>query len=291
MSLNIQGNFSGTGVTPTTIKSFNFTVVVNNNNIGTAIETQYSTITYYGQNTFTGFINYVVSGGFSRPNSLPNDNYVSLTSPNFTDAGFSFKDTSGGSGIPNAFYNIYTIDGTNYFLYNNILSQSDPFTFIITASCLLERTKILTNTGQKLISLIEIGDDIVYNLKGDTRKAKRILVSYLTDKYFPVKIEKGILNADEDLFLTAGHAVKTKDGWRGPTQYPLLCSQVDIKELKDLKYDTIPSENDPHTYQGIKYYHIELDIPESDLGKEGNRRKYPLIANGVIVESFSSERI
>lgn len=138
----------------------------------------------------------------------------------------------------------------------------------LTLGCLLDGTKILTPSGYKLISEIKAGDLIRSEFKNI--KVKKNLKSNikLSEFEMPYKVPKGKLGANEDLYLTKGHAIKFKDEFKAPAQLGFI--QQKIKDMPELKE--------------LIYYHLELECDKTE-----NRRTNTIIANGVIVESYSME--
>jgi hypothetical protein len=266
--------------------SFSFTATVS---AGVVIAIGNTEVTY-GADQRPGTIYYVSPGdsnnGLTPP--TPNDNNISLSTPFFTLGGLSFIDESGLLGLGYITYTIYTPDNLNYFIYGTSGIGTESVTIILNP-CLFYDTNILTDCGQKLISEIKKGDLVVCNTQGDTAKVKKVIISDFYDIQLPILIPKGKLNADKDLILSIGHAVNNDGQWDSACKFG--CGHISIEELKIRGYNTTKSETDDHNYPGIKYYHLELEIPESEILKPHNRRRYILIANGVIVESYSTELI
>uniref|UniRef100_A0A6C0ADI0 Hedgehog/Intein (Hint) domain-containing protein n=1 Tax=viral metagenome TaxID=1070528 RepID=A0A6C0ADI0_9ZZZZ len=86
----------------------------------------------------------------------------------------------------------------------------------------------------------------------------------------PFLLPKGFLNSTEDLYISQGHAIKVEGKFKLPEH--LRLKRLSIEEFLQLNAD--------------KYYHIELYCEEGE-----DRRSNTLDANGVIVESYSSDEI
>lgn len=225
----------------------------------TEITSLTGSISYTGTYTSTSNISLLAPGSFGGNDNILN----SLSSPYFNFDGLSFSDNTNGIN-----YNIFMLSGSE-FVFNSQNGNSALFTSeSLTIFCLLENTKILTPTGYKLISDIEIGDYITS--ENDRKiKVKRIFwtdVDFIP-RFFPYKIPKGELNAFENLYLSRGHAVKIDTKFKTPIY--LGYKKVTKKELNNIGLTR------------LRYYHIELECNENET-----RRTNTLIANGVIVESL-----
>lgn len=201
-----------------------------------------------------------------------NDNILSSSGqPYFTEGGLSVTDNTN-----NIQYNIYNNSGEEDLVINSInLGDGDPYeegTEQLTPGCLLNTTQILTPEGYKLIS--EIGaNDFIISENGRKIKVKSNIFSIIDNhdmENFPYRIPKGELNAIEDVYLSKGHAIKVNGDFKSP-------SQLGFKKqtLEELAQNGIAK---------IAYHHLELECHMNE-----NRRTNTLIANGVIVESFSTE--
>lgn len=174
----------------------------------------------------------------------------------------------------------------------------------LTIACLLKGTKILLETGYKNIENICVGERVVTH---DSRLVEILKIHKsvypISDLVMPCKIEKGTFGFStipfshlqislrgekdnssispltgsveggyrnrekvpfENLYLTEGHAIKPYDRFEPPTSY---------------SYKSVPDN-----IEELHYYHIEL---KNEIGE--NRRTNTLIANGLIVESYSTE--
>lgn len=282
INFNINGNFYFTYIGQNV--TFVINCSVNNNNIAILINS--STITYGNTPSSTNNINLMGTGTLNNGvGSGPNDNYVISTEPFFDTQGLAFIDISDSAGFGNIEYNMYNNSGI-YYIFNNLSNSSDILTVNVTSSCLLDITKILLiNNEEKLISDLVISD-IICCPNGTNLKIKNILKTPCLKNSLPFKIPKGVLNANEDLYLSNGHAVFKDGKWVPPSGIP--CIQMTIENMKFLGYNTFFDDN-LNCYPYIIYYHIELDLPDKSKDIESNRRKYGLLANGVNVESFSVE--
>ena len=88
--------------------------------------------------------------------------------------------------------------------------------------------------------------------------------------HYPCLIPAGHLGAIEDTYLTKGHAIKFGSKFGSPSAWN--CRHLTLADLHHVGLTE------------IEYHHLELECAEGE-----NRRTNTLIANGVIVESFSQE--
>ena len=168
-----------------------------------------------------------------------NDIYNSSVSPNV-----AVTQTTSTSAYP-------TLTG---FAINSSGSYNVPQNSSI--ACILKGTKILTDSGYKLIEDITMDDKIVTH---DNRIVKindiHMMVLYSREKTAPRIIKKGEYNAFEDLYISEGHGILIDDYFDYP--FNLGLEQRKLNEL-------------------LTYYLIRTENFLTDT----------LIANGVIIESW-----
>uniref|UniRef100_A0A6C0ADL0 Uncharacterized protein n=1 Tax=viral metagenome TaxID=1070528 RepID=A0A6C0ADL0_9ZZZZ len=258
-------NFSGTYIVQIGGYNANANLVftVDNNNLVTALS---GSIEYY--------INLNLFYTDTNPQLLPpgsfenNDNILNSTDniPYFSTNGLSLLSTF-GFNVNYNFRNISGIDNS----YNSFGLENYPFTSeSLFLPCLLSNTNILTKNGYIKIDSLK-NEDIILS-ENKEFKIKNIFNTdiKLIDKYMPFLLPKDFLNSKEDLYLSQGHAIKVEDKFFLPEHLGL--KRLSIEEFIKL------NEN--------KYYHIELYCEENE-----NRRTNTLDANGVTVESYSSQEI
>lgn len=279
-SYQIEGDFTSVSGSV----HFSFTVFYDLNNFATSITN--TNIVYAGIGDASGTLSLSVPGSASNGGSGLNDNYISVLSPYFSLNGFGFVDTSNILEVGDITYNMYSNTSEDNFIYDSATSTQNSLGVIVTA-CLLDNTyiRVLENSIEKdiIIKDIKIGDKIVCDFNGKIREVKSIRKSYCTHDTLPIKISKGTLNCNKDLYLTSSHAVLHGSDWKPSNK---IGTPVCIYNLSEIGYEITPSENDEYTYPNILYYHIELNRLENE-----SRRDCTLIANGIIVESFSYEKI
>jgi len=197
-----------------------------------------------------------------------NDNILNSTNnvPYFSTNGLAFRSSLFGPVNFN-FKNILGIDSS----FLNDVQQTFPFTSeSLSLPCLLCNTNILTKNGYIKINSLK-NEDIIFS-ENKRFKIKKIINTEikLLDKYMPFLLPKGFLNSTEDLYISQGHAIKVEGKFKLPEH--LRLKRLSIEEFLQLNAD--------------KYYHIELYCEEGE-----DRRSNTLDANGVIVESYSSDEI
>lgn len=199
-----------------------------------------------------------------------NDNILAslTTPPYFTQNGTAFVDSP--NNIEFSFY-FATFANQDYVL--NSQAVSNNFGFIsesLSLPCLLSNTNILTNEG--LIQINQLNENHIIISENKKHKIKRIMSTNinLIEREMPYRLPSGMLGCNEDLYLSQGHAIKVGNNFFLPEHLNL--TRLSIEEFLELKED--------------KYYHIELECLEGE-----NRRTNTLNANGVTVESYSSDEI
>ena len=231
-----------------------------------------------GSVTYSGILGNYTSTNLSFGTGVGNGDgaLISLNVPFFSTDGFTFNDNDVISPLPPITYHIFSVDDDVVDVTDlpaiPIVDFFDLDNESLTLSCLLSTTKILTPTGYRLIKDIEVGDSIVS--EGD-RVIKVVghrisQVSFDCWDDYPCKIPAGKLGAIEDTYLTKGHAIKFDSTFGSPSTWN--CRHL---TLADLHHAGITE---------IEYHHLELECAEGE-----NRRTNTLIANGVIVESFSND--
>jgi len=234
---------------------FNLTINVNDSNIPASITSVSGTITYPSGSGLISPINIrFVSSGTNQlisNNSIP---YFGTSGFDITDDDNSLDYTILGNGVNDAATNFG--QGTINFTTESL-----------TNSCLLKFTKILTIDGYKNIENISIGDIIISENDRQIKVKKIYRNKYMKiDKFMPCLIAKDFLGINqpfEDTYLTEYHAIKHNNKFVSPIKLGLKKVNID---------------------DDLIYYHIELE----DNGQ--NRRVNTIIANGLVVESYSKEK-
>lgn len=206
--LKITYKVVGSFIYESRVFSLEFTFTVNSSNIVIDFDSSQPAIFY------TDVDNYLItllpaqsSFIFLTLNNL-NDNYINV-SPNFISNGFGISVEEIRLKL-----NMYTdtID-SNMYNFINIYESKVGFIFnlqfnpTVTASFLLDNTFILTNSGEKNIKEINIGEIIICNYEGKTFIVKNILITNCVKIYLPIKINKRTLAEKSELYLTLCHAV------------------------------------------------------------------------------------
>lgn len=147
------------------------------------------------------------------------------------------------------------------------INGSDSGTSYITSvqnaiSCIVKGTKILTDTGYKLIEDLS-QDDKLINKDGKSINILKIYNFHTmpNNETIPILIKKGEYGSFEDLYISKGHAIYLNDEFIWP--YKLNLPQVETDN-----------------YEPICYYHIETE----------NYLKDTIIANGVIIETYGANK-
>jgi hypothetical protein len=174
-----------------------------------------------------------------------NNSALSSTTPTYVTLTSS---SSGYSPMPNFAVN-GSSSGTTYIssVQNAII-------------CILVGMKVLTENGYKLIEELQIKDKLLTN---DNRIIDILNIhnyyAYPNDETMPFIIEKGVLGAIEDLYISKWHKVLVGDKF------------IVTKDL-NIKQSTCESRVPIH------YYHIETNDYLNDN----------IIANGVIIETYTN---
>ncbi len=147
-----------------------------------------------------------------------------------------------------------------HFNVNHLSEPVNSYTFIQNSNipCLLKGTKILTESGYKLIEDLTL-EDILITIDNKKTHIVEIFKNYIyaTDRYEPYVIRKGQYNAFEDLYISPKHSILINNE-RFIQTYKLRLEKSGIKD------------------QVITYYHI----------KTNNFFKDVIVANGVAVETY-----
>ena len=268
---NYAGTFNNEATPPNVTFALSFTV--NGSNVITAVS---GTISYTTTYTNTSNISILSTNTFHS-----NDNVLNATTiPCFTVNGLAFSDNTNSIS-----YNISLLNGSGDGVRWSIV-LSAPFPFVppssetLSAACLYYNTNILTmfegEKSYKLISDLSLEDIILSEAK--EFKIKRILVSENGD--LPYKIPKDLFSENipsSDLYISSGHAIKLP--------FEKYKDKFILPESLGIRQQTIEELKDSNLFP-IKYYHIELETGEGET-----RRSNTLTANGVVVESYSSDEI
>lgn len=166
-------------------------------------------------------------------------------------------------------YDSYGESGRNTLLSDNWNISGDSL------SCLFPFCKILTPFGYKKIDELRKYDCVISNKQ---KIIKKIHVSicdlneHTSEMFLPCVIPKGTINALDDIYITSGHALRWNEKWGSPHDFGMR--KCNYQELINLGL------------KKIKYYHVELFSKKNE-----NRRDNYLICEGVIVESYSQEKL
>jgi hypothetical protein len=254
---------------------FNFTLTpLNNNNPPSEIVGITGSITYTNTTPMSG-----VSTNLSIVNTgtFGNDNLInSMTQPFFTANGLAISDNTNGIDYILAENN--GVDIVQESLNQTITTLTNESL----VNCLLETTMIKTEKGEILVKnvysglMVDCGDGKFRKCKAVTRAGPLI---FMLEHDLPYMIPKGTLGATEDLYLSPGHAVKNGKGiYKLPKQ---LIKEGYSQIKKCSREDLFNAELDEKSY-----FHVELECFPGE-----NRRTNGLIANGVLVESYSTAKI
>jgi hypothetical protein len=229
----------------------------------------------------TGTLSYTGTGVTTNPSTasivavngyLSNDNVLNDTtaSPFFTNSGIAFQDNNNGGVM----YNVHQFNpgAPRDFVTNSSTNTQHPFiTESISLSCLLLHMRVLTPSGYRCIRDINVGDEILSEGKIITvAKCITSEIPFSSDKkYYPMKIDKGMFSALEDIYLSRDHAFKIlSTKWISGKELDLyVCTEEDLKLLG---------------YDSIIYKHLLFDN-----GK--NRRENTITVEGIVMESYSNE--
>lgn len=193
-----------------------------------------------------------------------NDNILqSLSSGNFfTSNGIGILDN-----INDIRYRLYSSSNTNSFIPYGLNIVSSPINFFnpsLSAGCVLINTLILTPNGNIKIQDLKSGD-FVLSQNNNLIEIEALMHNTVKNEghFKPYIIPKGYNGAFEDLYLTGGHAYLEDGVYKKP-----MFQNFEVASLED---------------STLEYYHLKL--------KGNNRRETPYYANGVLVESYSTENI
>lgn len=268
---NYSGNVSQLGGTI----FFDLDLIVNSEPSATTLITSiYGQINYV--NTFPVYEN-TSNIILLNPNTFQsNDNILnSSLKPYFTSDGISFTDLTN-----NINFNIRS--GSRDFVYTEANgsfynSSFNPNTEKLKLGCLLAGTKIFTEDGYRDIETIKDGEFILSKINGFAYRRIRVKRNLSTkidviEDELPYVIQPGKLNCKETLYISKGHAIKSGLNFYSAAQlgFPKMTMNEYINKFG----------------KKLNYYHIELECKNNE-----NRRTNTLIANGVVVESFSEESL
>jgi hypothetical protein len=273
---NYSGQFDTLAPAGLGVVTFNLQLTASSASLPTLITSITGTLSYTGTSP-TLTTNPSTASLLPTGTYLGNDNILTdiTASPYFTSNGIAFQDNNNG----NIMYNVHLFNSgaPRDFVTNSATNIQHPFiTESISLACLLPLSSILTPSGYRCLKDINVGDEVV---TADERVVKvkkcvNIELPFTTEeKYFPMKIEKGMFFALNDIYISRDHAFKIfNEKWITPRELDLyVCTENDLKQLG---------------YDKIIYKHIEL---ESENGE--TRRDNTIIVEGITMESYSTESI
>lgn len=152
---------------------------------------------------------------------------------------------------------ILTVGGVDNITINHVLTTVGSVTFSATSSeCLLKGTKLLTDSGYRLVEDLKI-NDVLITADGKETRITQVLKRdvFPSELHQPYIVRKGEYGAIEDLYISPNHEILVDGKYVAARDLDL--DRAEIKEL-------------------LVYYHFSI----TDMVKDA------IIANGVPVETL-----